>query len=120
MAWSVAAVSVTIATTMTPAISQRSRTGSAFELKHVETGVPVADEHQAVLLDEDVGRFGRERDVRPRIDQLLWRRRNPRRDLFRRELIAYVEHTYAGDVVRRKQRVFALERTRPVLVKVVR
>ena len=57
-------------------------------LQHVESGVPVADVDQPVLRDEDVGGLRGERDVRPRIDQLLRRRRNPRRDFLRRELIA--------------------------------
>src|SRR5580765_2014388 len=71
---------------------------SALVLEHVEAGVPVAHEHQAVFLHEDVGRLRCQRDIRPRIDQLLRRRRHPRRNLLRPELIADVEHAHTGDV----------------------
>src|SRR5262249_54508341 len=80
----------------------------AFVLQDVQPRVPVADEQQSVFLHEDVGRLRRERDVRPRVDQLLRRRRNPRREFLRRELIADVEHADAGDVVSRKKRLLAL------------
>src|ERR1700687_4935186 len=51
-------------------------------LQHIQPGVSVGRENQAVGRDVEVGSLCRKGDLGPRVDHLLWRRRHPTGDLF--------------------------------------
>ena len=88
----------------------------AFIFEHVQPSVPVAGIDHSIPRHIDIGCFGGERDVGPRIYQLGWRRRQPERQFLRRKLILEVEHADAAGIVGGKNGVLALERTRSVLM----
>ena len=92
----------------------------AFIFEHVQPGVPVAGIDQSIPRHIDIGCFGGERDVGPRIYQLGWRRRQPERQLLRRKLILEVEHADAAGIVGGENGFLALEGTRSVLMQIVR
>src|SRR5260370_33591051 len=93
---------------------------STFIFQHVQAGVPVGRIDQSVPRYIEIGCFGGERDVGPRIDQFGWRRRQPERQLLRRKLVFDVEDADAAGVVCCKNSFLALEGARPVLMQIVR
>src|SRR5260221_13235382 len=92
---------------------------STFIFQHVQAGVPVGRIDQSVPRYIEIGCFGGERDVGPRIDQFGWRRRQPERQLLRRKLVFDVENADAAGIVGGENGFVALERTRPVLMQIV-
>src|SRR6266567_543943 len=93
---------------------------SAFIFEHVQASVPVAGVDHSIPRHIDIGCFGGERDVGPRIYQPGWRRRQPKRQLLRRKLIFEVEHADAAGIVGGKNGFLALEGTRSVLMEIMR
>src|SRR6266487_562194 len=93
---------------------------SAFIFEHVQASVPVARVDQSIPRHIDIGCFGGERDVGPRIYQLGWRRGQPECQLLRRKLIFEVENANAAGIVGGENGFLALEGTRSVLMQIVR
>src|SRR2546425_12125393 len=86
----------------------------AFVLQNVQACIPVADIHESISRDIDIGSLGCERNVRARIDQSLRRRWLPICDFLWRECVLDIKHTYAGIVVSGEDRLLATKAARPV------
>src|SRR5205085_7476577 len=94
------------------------RSTQIFE--HVQAGVPVARIDQSIPRDIEIGCFGGERDVGPRVDQFGRRGRQPERQLLWCELILEIENAHPAGVVGGENGLLALERAWAVLMQIVR